>query len=505
MPQEIMSGEQRNTETYETPETNFEKGLQYYKKGNLHLAEKYLDRAWKMGYEGNNLKTLMGFVYSELGRLNEAETAFNEALVVCSADIKAVLGKGELHLRRKEFLQAEDSFRRALNINPENGRAWNDMGMLYLYLGATERAMVYFKNAMELGNEEARFNLSAILYEKNRLAEAKETLEPLLESDNYQWEVCLNLGYILLKEGKFDEALRYLNQASDTIKSNLDANYSAGLAFYYNGDFERAIAAFERALAYNPNYFPAKNALASCISRIAMNSTMTQDTVLNNAYRLIKYNSSVKGLGRVLEFSFADDIDDKPMISIIVLAAEENNNLIECLNRCNALQYPRYEIIILPDEPLKNRVQFAREIPTGKSTPDFKLWMGAKEARGAVLAIIDENSYPAKNWLQDASKLLSNKKVSVVYGSTVTDSARGKTNLFRNMVNFIKRTLHFPFDGQTPAFNLPLNNFLIRKDDFLRSSVQNADSADQFSLKSIKDKLKKEVVHCPSMMIYKEH
>ena len=44
--------------------------------------------------------------------------------------------------------------------------------------------------------------------EEEELEKAEEILTPLLNSDEYRSEAMLNIGYILLQMGKFDESLR---------------------------------------------------------------------------------------------------------------------------------------------------------------------------------------------------------------------------------------------------------------------------------------------------------
>ncbi|NQS98100.1 MAG: tetratricopeptide repeat protein [candidate division Zixibacteria bacterium] len=384
----------------ETPESYFNRGRQYYRKGNLGLAKKYLTLAQQSGYSNDELLPLMGFVYSEQGYLEEAEKFFKEALSKSPASAEARLGLGEVYFKKEKLLDAEDNFRLALSNDIDNGRAWNDMGMLYLKYGEQERAMVYFKNGTESGDEDARFNWGMLLSEQNRLAEAEDTLKPLLDSADYKWEVRLNLGYILLKKGNFDEALDYFNRAAETRKGNLKANYSAGLAFYYNQDYERAVASFERALAVNPNYFPAKNALAACSSRIIMTVGVEQDLNMDYAFTNMIAQVWINGMEKTQGFADEKDNPENPLISVIICAGKENAALKKCIDKCMELDYPKYEVLVLSDRKIDIHNKGVRVIPTGKVDSAVKRKIGAKEARGKMLAFLDDNSYPTKDWLK---------------------------------------------------------------------------------------------------------
>lgn len=427
----------------EKPELCFNRGLQYYLKGNLGLAEKYLAQAQKLEYSPEEILPLLGFVYSEQGRSEEAEKSFKASLTKSPENTIAILGLGELYFKKEEFLKAEDNFRRALSIDVSNGRAWNDMGILYLKCGEQHRAMVYFQNGTECMNEDARFNLGMLLIEQNRLSEAKNTLKPLLDSDGYHWEVRLNLGYILLKEGDFDEALNYFNRAAEMRQGNLKANYSAGLAFYYNQDYERAIASFERALASNPNYFPAKNALAACLSRIAMTAAAGQDLNIDHAFTNVTAEEWIKGSGRMEGFGAESDSPENPMVSVIICATEENAMLENCIDRCLELDYPKFEVLVLSDRRINIHKKGIRVIPTGRVDSAIKRKIGAEEARGEIAAFINEGYYPKKDWLKRAVGRFQNKKAAVITGKVVLSADNGWSIKFiHSLSNIVSRALH---------------------------------------------------------------
>ena len=83
------------------------------------------------------------------------------------------------------------------------------------------------------------------------------------------------------------------------------------------------------------------------------------------------------------------------------------------------LDYPDFEIIILPDnafparlphQGLPNTAQMAipiNIIPTGPLKPADKRDIGVKSARGEIIAFIDDDAYPEKSWLKAAVKNFS--------------------------------------------------------------------------------------------------
>lgn len=52
-------------------------------------------------------------------------------------------------------------------------------------------------------------------------------------------------------------------------------------------------------------------------------------------------------------------------VSIIIPVADCNNNLDECISHCLLLDYPDYEILVLPDNPLPQMDGMVKVFPIG--------------------------------------------------------------------------------------------------------------------------------------------
>lgn len=112
-----------------------------------------------------------------------------------------------------------------------------------------------------------------------------------------------------------------------------------------------------------------------------------------------------------------------PLVSIIIPVKQINNYLLESMPHLLKQVYPRYEIIILPDAPGEFDVEIrkARILYTGPRGPAEKRDLGAQEANGEILAFIDDDAYPAPNWLSKAVTIfLKHPDVGAVGGPNVT-------------------------------------------------------------------------------------
>jgi len=110
------------------------------------------------------------------------------------------------------------------------------------------------------------------------------------------------------------------------------------------------------------------------------------------------------------------------IISIIIAVKTWQRNLEQCISKCLELDYPDFEIIILPDYAFDKEISDSRVrvIPTGEITPPYKRDIGLSQAKGEILAFIDDDAYPVKNWLINAVKNFLDPEVAAVGGPAIT-------------------------------------------------------------------------------------
>jgi cellulose synthase/poly-beta-1,6-N-acetylglucosamine synthase-like glycosyltransferase len=108
---------------------------------------------------------------------------------------------------------------------------------------------------------------------------------------------------------------------------------------------------------------------------------------------------------------------NNPKVSIIIPLKEINQNLKECIDSCLKLDYPNFEIIILPDknsEDFKTSSEKIRVIETGNITPPKKRDFALSKTDADILAFIDDDAYPVKDWLNNALVHFKDEEVAAV-------------------------------------------------------------------------------------------
>ena len=160
-------------------------------------------------------------------------------------------------------------------------------------------------------------------------------------------------------------------------------------------------------------------------------------------------------------------------ISIIIPVKAINDYIREAVPRHLALDYPDFEILILPDhdsgESFGPRV---RIIPTHPRTgPADKRDIGVREARGEILAFIDDDAYPSKGWLKSAVGYFGDDAVAAVCGPGVTppeDSVGQKVSGWVQASRLGGGNYTYRFIPQKKRLvdDYPSMNLMVRKSDF---------------------------------------
>ena len=115
-------------------------------------------------------------------------------------------------------------------------------------------------------------------------------------------------------------------------------------------------------------------------------------------------------------------LKEKPFVSVVIACPQGSGVLDECIAALERQTYRDYEVIVLPDGELDLGVRALdlKIIPTGRVRPAEKRNIGIKEAKGAVVAFIDDDAYPDAHWLEYAIKYFGDETIGAVGGPGVT-------------------------------------------------------------------------------------
>lgn len=197
-------------------------------------------------------------------------------------------------------------------------------------------------------------------------------------------------------------------------------------------------------------------------------------------------------------------------VSIIIPVKESNENLKECLQHCHRLNYPDYEIIVLPDEEERLAYPNTRVISTGAIGPSEKRDIGIKYAQGEILAFLDDDAFPLKDWLKNALPYFEDENVAAIGGPGITPPNDGLREQASGLVysSFLATgsvSYRYAPKREREVDDFPTCNLLIRK------SIMNSlggfgvkfwpGEDTKLCLHIVRD-LGKKIMYAPKVLIY---
>jgi cellulose synthase/poly-beta-1,6-N-acetylglucosamine synthase-like glycosyltransferase len=106
--------------------------------------------------------------------------------------------------------------------------------------------------------------------------------------------------------------------------------------------------------------------------------------------------------------------------SIIIATRKIDQQVEECISNILKQTYKDFEIILLPDKDEKRDFSKTKIFHTGKIMPAQKRDLGFKKSKGEILAFIDSDAYPRKDWLENGLKYFEDNSIGAVGGPNLT-------------------------------------------------------------------------------------
>jgi len=192
------------------------------------------------------------------------------------------------------YADVETLWRDTLAKNPNAFLAHNNLGLILMSRDKPDEAMVHFKEALRSFPHLApgHFNLGLLLMRQDKPDEAMVHLEEVLRSlpdsgagrtrrdeapgpwgsldksyADYLADAACNLGAVLDRKGRLDEAMVYYARAVRLSPHHADAHYNLGQGLDRQGRLDPAISHYTEALRFDPRHAKAHNNLGLALVR----------------------------------------------------------------------------------------------------------------------------------------------------------------------------------------------------------------------------------------------
>lgn len=216
------------------PDVVYEMGALFQQLRRPADALPYFTRHLEMVTDDQQTLVQIGKCYIDLDRLDEAEATLQKALAL-GDDAVGFHNLGVVLERRDRGVEAEQSYRRAVELSP--------------------------------GLASARNNLGVLVASKGQLDEAARLLLESIRLDPGEANAYANMSALRLQQHGVPEAMQYARLAIELEPRHADAHANLGVALAQSGDFDAAQRELEAALAIDPRHVNARNNLAALNAR----------------------------------------------------------------------------------------------------------------------------------------------------------------------------------------------------------------------------------------------
>ncbi|MEN6566328.1 MAG: tetratricopeptide repeat-containing glycosyltransferase family protein [Veillonellales bacterium] len=166
---------------------------------------------------------------------------------------------------RGEFQQAVVAFCRAIQLDPQYSRAYNNLGLVLQRMNKLSEAEVFLRRAIDLDPHDSYSynNLGLVFLDTHRLADAEACLRQAIELNPHCPEVYNNLGLVLEEAVRLDEAEKLYRHAIALNSRYTEAYYNLGNCYKTMKRLAEAESCLKQAIRLQPDYADAAFSLAT--------------------------------------------------------------------------------------------------------------------------------------------------------------------------------------------------------------------------------------------------
>lgn len=186
---------------------------------------------------------------SEKHQYTEAVPAWRKAVELNPDDPRAHNNLGSALAETGKPVEAMREYRRSLELNEQSSQAHSNLGSALAQQGRLDEALAQFERAVELNpdNGRAQCNLGSALSEKGRTEEALEHLRKGVVLEPNFADGQNNLGAALARAGALDEAATHISKAVEMAPQSVEYRYNYGRVLAAIRRFSDAVTQFEQA------------------------------------------------------------------------------------------------------------------------------------------------------------------------------------------------------------------------------------------------------------------
>jgi tetratricopeptide (TPR) repeat protein len=203
-------------------------GRLYRLDNQLQKAEAEFKTAVKLQPDSEEAVTTLAYLYNEEGDTTRAVQVLG-AVPDASRSAKLYSALGYTYEQQKQYKQAIDSYRHAIELDRDNLDAIRGLAQNLLNDGQTDAALEQYKIIADANPEDAQtyLKIAEIDRRNGKFDEALENLKKAESLVQDSIEVPYNIAAVYQSQGRYDEATKVLQDLLDKTEKK-DNGYSAG-------------------------------------------------------------------------------------------------------------------------------------------------------------------------------------------------------------------------------------------------------------------------------------
>ncbi|MBZ5620285.1 MAG: tetratricopeptide repeat protein [Acidobacteriia bacterium] len=223
-------------------------GLSLMALGREDEAEVSFERAIAIDKSPESYNNL-GNLWKNQGRLDDAISAYRNALAEAPDYANAHYNLGNAHRDKRELEEAAECFRRAVNTDPEHANALVGLGQILQALGRTKEAVPFLERAVALlpDNAEVHCDLADALQTLGQLEGATARYRKSLECNPKLSRAWYAAGCAESSRKEYAAAVVCFRKALETEPEWPEAQHNLGQVLFKLGQVDEALALFRQA------------------------------------------------------------------------------------------------------------------------------------------------------------------------------------------------------------------------------------------------------------------
>lgn len=292
----------RNIKSFSDDYRNYDRIARLYaESGKWKLAVPMLEKALAFKEASQDLNELLAKGLASTGDGAQAVESYKNYLQKSPKDSTAWIELGELYFNQKKYIEAAQSFEKALSIMRRNFGLFKKTGISYVNAGQHSKAAEALKNAFELNNNdietitlladcyreikavsyltnlliqwtkidpknfEIRKELGELLLAQSKTADAAVILEEAVLLKNCADGIHVTLTEIYEKLGMEDKKVYHLQAALNCSPRDPELTYKIALYFYNRKDYVKAREYLNKTVSLSSKHAEANYLLGACL------------------------------------------------------------------------------------------------------------------------------------------------------------------------------------------------------------------------------------------------